>query len=91
MFRKTIYISICFIFSVWLGVQQAWAQCAMCRTTIENNISQGESESLGAGLNTGILLLLFAPYIIIGVIGVLWYNKSKENAKKIRASRPLGS
>ena len=91
MFRKVFFTSLCFIFSLWLGVQQAWAQCAMCRTTIENNISQGESTSLGAGLNAGILLLLFAPYVVIGVVGLLWYKKSKENAKKISASRSFGA
>jgi len=72
-----------------INVQEILAQCAMCRTTMENNVSQGEGMSLGAGLNTGILLLFFAPYVVISVIGYLWYKKSKENAAKIRVSRPF--
>lgn len=76
----------CF-FSLLLSVQEAMAQCAMCRTTIENNVSQGEGTALGAGLNTGILFLLFAPYVIIAVVALFWYKKSKENAAKIKTAR----
>ena len=75
------------LFSLLLGVQEAMAQCAMCRTTIENNVSQGEGTALGAGLNTGILFLLFAPYVVIAVVALFWYKKSKENAAKIKTAR----
>ena len=63
-----------------------WAQCAMCRTQIKNNVSHGETE-LAAGLNLGILYLFFTPYVMLGVIGFLWYRYSKTNDKKIRFSR----
>ena len=79
----------CF-FSLFLSMQESMAQCAMCRTTIENNVSQGEGTALGAGLNTGILFLFFAPYVVIAVVALLWYKKSKENAAKIKTSRPVG-
>lgn len=59
-----------------------WAQCAMCRTQIKNNVSHGETE-LAAGLNLGILYLFFTPYVMLGVIGFLWYRYSKRNDKKI--------
>lgn len=59
-----------------------WAQCAMCRTQIKNNVSHGETE-LAAGLNLGILYLFFTPYVMLGVIGFLWYRYSKQNDKKI--------
>lgn len=59
-----------------------WAQCAMCRTQIQNNVSHGETE-LASGLNTGILYLFFAPYILVFVIGYLWFKYSKANGKKI--------
>lgn len=64
------------------GLHQLMAQCAMCRTTIENNVSAGET-ALGSGLNLGILYLFVTPYLIIATIAYLWYKKSRENAKKI--------
>ena len=70
-----------------VSVNQSWAQCAMCRTTIENNVSAGDT-SLASGLNFGIMYLFFTPYIVIGTIAFLWYRKSrKEHGKKIRLVR----
>lgn len=59
-----------------------WAQCAMCRTQIKNNVSHGETE-LAAGLNLGILYLFFTPYIAIALIAFLWFRYSKVNERKI--------
>lgn len=56
----------------------ASAQCAMCRTTLENNVSNG-NPGIAAGINTGILYLFFTPYIAVGVIAYLWYRTSKFN------------
>ena len=55
----------------------AVAQCAMCRTTIESSISNGRS-NIATGLNTGILYLLAAPYLIVGAIAFLWFRQSKQ-------------
>ena len=63
-------------------LQQAAAQCAMCRATMENNVST-EDIGIGAGINFGILYLFVMPYLAVMVIGFLWYRKSKANAKKI--------
>ncbi len=59
----------------------AYAQCAMCRATVENNISNGET-SIGAGLNMGILYLLIMPYLAAMVIGFLWYRNAKKRKGK---------
>ncbi len=70
-----------------LAVSQGVAQCAMCRTTIENNVSAGDT-SLASGLNIGIMYLFFAPYVVVGVIAFFWYrNSRKEHGKKIRLVR----
>ena len=53
-----------------------WAQCAMCRTQIKNNVSAGET-SMAEGLNNGIMFLFFTPYIVVFVIIFLWYRYSK--------------
>ena len=56
----------------------ATAQCAMCRTTLENNISQG-NPGIAAGINFGILYLLATPYLAIVLIAIFWYRASRKN------------
>ena len=60
----------------------ASAQCAMCRSTLENNFSNGDP-GIAAGINTGILYLLALPYLIAMVIGYLWYKSTKNGEKKL--------
>lgn len=55
-----------------------WAQCAMCRTQLENNVSNGEP-GVAAGINTGILYLLVLPYLSIMVVGYFWYKNTRKN------------
>lgn len=59
----------------------AQAQCAMCRATMENNVSDGGA-ALAASLNYGVLYLFAAPYLIVGSIFGLWYYNAKKNARK---------
>ena len=61
------------------------AQCAMCRSTLENNFSNG-NPGIASGINTGILYLLVMPYLAAMVIGYLWY-KSSRNARKELSGR----
>lgn len=60
-----------------LTAAESFAQCAMCRTQLENNFSNG-NPGIGAGINTGILYLLALPYLIVIVLGYLWYKTSKN-------------
>jgi hypothetical protein len=57
------------------------AQCAMCRSILENNLSNGNI-GIAAGINFGILYLLLAPYLFVMLIAYLWYRTSKNNARK---------
>lgn len=70
------------IFIVLFAPFVNWAQCAMCRTQIKNNVSHGETE-LASGLNLGIMYLFFTPYIVVGLVAFLWYRYSKTNERKI--------
>lgn len=63
------------------------AQCAMCRATLENNVSNGDV-GIAAGINFGILYLFFTPYLAIAVIAYLWYRTSKNGFRKLD-QRPL--
>lgn len=76
---------IVFIFFLLLSATDLLAQCAMCRTTLENNFSNG-NPGLAAGINTGILYLLTMPYLAVAVIGYLWYKSSKHGQKKLSGS-----
>jgi hypothetical protein len=62
-------------------VANATAQCAMCRSTLENNFSNGDP-GIAAGINTGILYLLMLPYLAVIVIGILWYKTSRNGTEK---------
>jgi hypothetical protein len=56
------------------------AQCPMCRMSAESNLKTGGTE--GRALNSGILYLLSLPYLLIMVIGVLWYKNKKKLEKQ---------
>lgn len=83
---KLLKIIFAYILLVLINTTDTLAQCAMCRATIENNVSNGDV-GIGAGLNFGILYLFVMPYLLIGLIGYLWYKNSKANEKKIQHKR----
>ncbi len=60
-----------------MGDASSYAQCAMCRATLENNFSNGDA-GIAAGINTGIIYLLLLPYLAILVVGYFWYKTSKN-------------
>jgi len=66
---------------VLIGTISASAQCAMCKATLENNISNGHI-GIAAGINFGILYLFVSPYLFIGILAYLWYRTSRKNAEK---------
>lgn len=68
-------LSLFFIFL--LSAQYGMAQCAMCRATVENNVSHGDT-ALGAGLNMGILYLFSVPYILLATLAFFWYKHAKQ-------------
>jgi hypothetical protein len=60
---------------------ESLAQCAMCRSTLENNLSNGQP-GIGAGINFGILYLFFTPYLAVAVLAFLWYRTSRNGVRK---------
>jgi hypothetical protein len=76
---KKILLSLGF----WMLVQSvSVAQCAMCRGSVESNMSTGRNV-IANGLNAGILYLFVFPYLAVMIVGYLWYR----NSKKLRAER----
>lgn len=56
------------------------AQCSMCATQVES--ARVDKEGYDAsGLNKGILMLMTVPYILVGVVGFIWYRHSQTKKK----------
>ena len=77
------YLNITLLFLLGTAAE-GLAQCAMCRSTLETNMSNGETAGLAAGLNFGILYLFATPYLLFGIIAFFWYKNSRANGKKNR-------
>lgn len=73
--KKLIPIFALFLLLTLL-VTTATAQCSICTKT-----AQQLGEKPAEGLNSGILYLMFTPFILVGFIGFRWwkYNKQIEN------------
>ncbi|MCB0735037.1 MAG: hypothetical protein H6608_11520 [Flavobacteriales bacterium] len=57
---------------------EAFAQCPMCRSAVESAM-QNEGNTVGIGLNKGILYLLATPYILVAVVGTVWYRNYRKS------------
>lgn len=73
--------SIISFFFLVITAGESLAQCAMCRATLENNLSNG-NPGIAAGINFGIMYLFCAPYLAVGVVAYFWYKASRTNARK---------
>lgn len=71
-----------------MNAGQAWAQCAMCRGSVESTMGNGRN-NVGIGLNGGIMYLFVMPYLIFAVVGYLWYRNSRKarDEQRLVASR----
>jgi len=78
---KRIFLVLTFLI---LSADDILAQCAMCRSTLENNYSNG-NPGIGAGINTGILYLLAMPYLAVVILGYFWYKSSKHASKELHS------
>ena len=56
----------------------SFAQCAMCKTSVESDLKTGGS--IGKNLNTGIIYLMLIPYVILMTGGYFFFRK-QINAK----------
>ncbi|MEO1052586.1 MAG: hypothetical protein AAFX87_18280 [Bacteroidota bacterium] len=74
---KKLVLLICVLL---VNANDLLAQCAMCRATLENNVSNGEI-GVAARINFGIMYLFVMPYLLVAVVGFLWYRKTRSNKK----------
>jgi hypothetical protein len=72
---KTLLLLIVFGLML-ISVKPVKAQCAQCAATVATNTKNGGTAA--TGLNKGILFLLVAPYLAVGVVGFVWYKKFRR-------------
>lgn len=88
-FRGILWIVGIIVVISLINVPEASAQCAMCRASVESNISDG-GIGLAEGLNRGILYLMLAPYVLLVTIGYAWYrNSQKYTAERRKVAEVL--
>ncbi|GAB4327759.1 MAG: hypothetical protein OHK0038_01530 [Flammeovirgaceae bacterium] len=86
--KKILAILSAVIFFSLFFSHDAYSQCAMCRASVESNISTGKGK-IGSGLNTGILYLMALPYLALGAVAYAWLVQYKKNKEKQQASLKL--
>ena len=74
--QRRISLTVLFVLIAVIGLI---AQCPMCRIAAESNLEHGGTA--GKGLNTGILYMLSMPYLLVAVIGYLWYRNKKTDVE----------
>lgn len=79
--KKYLY-SVLLSFVCLLSSTGVQAQCAMCRASLESNVSDGNVASISAQLNLGIIYLFVTPYLLFFLMAFLWYRTSKKNGKR---------
>jgi len=80
--KNRVILFAVLIFSLFLFVPDAAAQCPMCKTALKSSRTQGNRPTVGNGINKGILFLLATPYLLVGAAGFAWYRyrKNQKNA-----------
>ncbi|MEJ7610692.1 MAG: hypothetical protein WKF88_05870 [Ferruginibacter sp.] len=65
---------VLFFIFIMLLLAGAEAQCSMCTKT-----AQQLGEKPAQGLNSGILYLMFTPFVIVGFIAYRWWRNNKAS------------
>ena len=74
--KKIIFIALITFVSILYTSNAVIAQCSICART-----AQQMGEKPAQGLNSGILYLMAAPFLVVGVIGYRWWKSNgKEQA-----------
>lgn len=84
MHRRLAVFALLSILVICFFQVSAQAQCAMCRTALENS---PEGKAISKSFNRGILLLLSVPYVLFGTVGIVIYRGYRKK-KAAAAERP---
>lgn len=78
MKNKRIHLFFTLLLLLFFNNASIFAQCAMCKSSVESDLAAGGS--IGEGLNTGILYLMAIPYVIL-MTGAYFFFKKPIDAK----------
>jgi hypothetical protein len=78
-YKVQIFIFLVVVLLFLCTANDLSAQCPMCKMSAESNLKNGGT--MGRGLNSGILYMLSAPYICVGVLAYLWMKNRKKVAE----------
>ena len=76
-FIKVLVLAV-LLANMFFATSKANAQCAICTTNVNSNHAAGGTQT--NGLNSGILYLLFAPYLAVAIGGYVWYKQYKRKS-----------
>jgi hypothetical protein len=62
-----------FFLLIIISTLNSIAQCSMCTKTASQL-----GEKPAQGLNSGILYLMFTPFVIVGFVAWRWWKRNKE-------------
>lgn len=68
------------ILSFWISLQQVVAQCTQCKSAAAAKDEAGNLY-IGASMNTGILYLLFLPFLAVILVGGYWVYRNRQMSK----------
>lgn len=88
--RRTILFSLVAVaLIILLVVDPAWAQCAMCKQTMENS---AEAQEAAKSLNAAIAVLFFPPVaIFIGIFALIYRYRNKQGGSDSSFQQTGGS
>jgi hypothetical protein len=78
--NKKVFLLLAFTL---LAIEWVFPQCAICKAVVESNGQAGGD--IAKGVNSGILYLMFVPYILFIVIGYLIYKNYKKTKETERS------
>jgi amino acid transporter len=75
MAKNSIVLLTILILLTWLSPLEVNAQCAMCKAVVESSDNVTDNQQIsGEGINAGILYIIFIPYILLCVLGWMFYR-----------------
>jgi hypothetical protein len=72
--ENTVVKTIAFLLFFAATGSYAFGQCAMCKAVAEDSINN-DGYGIALGLNNGIMLLMFVPYILLGTLLFVFFRK----------------
>jgi len=71
---KNYFIKIGLLVFFWVfNLASVLSQCAMCKATAES-ATDDYGNAISGGINTGIVYMMGMPYLLLGILGWVFYK-----------------